>query len=457
MPGRKEEGLKSRGRNLLIAAMLCILAAVMSCTVFGQDISYETETESETARYTLDKVVILSRHNIRSPLSDKGSVLDELTPHEWFAWTSKPAELSLRGGLLETEMGQYFRLWLEKEGLFPENYIPEDGAVRFYANGLQRTQATARYFAAGLLPAANVTVERKGAFGEMDDTFLPNLGFLNEEYEKDVLDELYERGGGEGLPAFRASMDDAFQLLVDVLDMKDSKGWQSGKYGNFLEDETAFLLEVGEEPKMKGPLSTAVSLADALVLQYYEEPDARKAAFGHELSEDDWKTIGSVLGMNLKIRFGSEALALNEAHLMLEELYRELHTEGRKLTFLCGHDSTLASVLTALGVQDYTLPQAIEPTTPIGVKLVFERWADAGGDAYYKICMVYQSVEQLHTIQPLTLKTPPMIVPISFRDAGQNEDGMIAEADLMELFEDRIAAYYALEQQDQEEQTELAA
>ena len=142
---------------------------------------------------------------------------------------------------------------------------------------------------------------------------------------------------------------------------------------------------------------------------------------------------------------------------MLEELYRELHTEGRKLTFLCGHDSTLASVLTALGVQDYTLPQAIEPTTPIGVKLVFERWADAGGDAYYKICMVYQSVEQLHTIQPLTLKTPPMIVPISFRDAGQNEDGMIAEADLMELFEDRIAAYYALEQQDQEEQTELAA
>ena len=43
-------------------------------------------------------------------------------------------------------MGQYFRLWLENEGLFPENYIPRDGAVRFYANGLQRTQATAHYF-----------------------------------------------------------------------------------------------------------------------------------------------------------------------------------------------------------------------------------------------------------------------------------------------------------------------
>ena len=57
-------------------------------------------------------------------------------------------------------MGQYFRLWLENEGLFPENYIPRDGAVRFYANGLQRTQATAHYFSAGLLPVAVVPVER---------------------------------------------------------------------------------------------------------------------------------------------------------------------------------------------------------------------------------------------------------------------------------------------------------
>ena len=54
-------------------------------------------------------------------------------------------------------MGQYFRLWLEKEGLFPENYIPRDGAVRFYANGLQRTQATAHYFSAGLLRMWSIT------------------------------------------------------------------------------------------------------------------------------------------------------------------------------------------------------------------------------------------------------------------------------------------------------------
>ena len=87
--------------------------------------------------YQLKQVVVLSRHNIRSPLSEKGSLFGDITPHEWFEWTSKTGELSLRGAMLETTMGQYFRLWLEKEGLFPENYIPKDGAVRFYANSLQ--------------------------------------------------------------------------------------------------------------------------------------------------------------------------------------------------------------------------------------------------------------------------------------------------------------------------------
>ena len=80
--------------------------------------------------YTLQQVVVMSRHNIRAPLSGKGSVLDTLTPHEWFAWSSDPSGLSLRGGNAEVSMGQYFRKWLEKEGLFEKKYQPRDGEVR---------------------------------------------------------------------------------------------------------------------------------------------------------------------------------------------------------------------------------------------------------------------------------------------------------------------------------------
>ncbi|MBR2781489.1 MAG: hypothetical protein IKD81_08790, partial [Eubacteriaceae bacterium] len=53
--------------------------------------------------YTLTRTVILSRHNIRSPLSGSGSAVGSLTPHKWFEWSSDAGELSLRGAALETE------------------------------------------------------------------------------------------------------------------------------------------------------------------------------------------------------------------------------------------------------------------------------------------------------------------------------------------------------------------
>ena len=92
-----------------LCLLLCAIMILMAGTAF-------TESAEQPA-YTLDRMVVLSRHNIRSPLSATGSLLDRLTPHQWFEWTSNTSELSLRGAMLETTMGQYFRLWLEKEGL----------------------------------------------------------------------------------------------------------------------------------------------------------------------------------------------------------------------------------------------------------------------------------------------------------------------------------------------------
>jgi hypothetical protein len=60
--------------------------------------------------------------------------------------------------------------------------------------------------------------------------------------------------------------------------------------------------------------------------------------------------------------------------------------------------------------------------------------------------LVYQSVEQLRSLQPLSLEVPPMIVPIYFDGIETNEDGMIAEKDLMGLFEAKIGLFDELEE-----------
>ena len=404
-------------------------------------------TEAPAPGYTLDRVVVLSRHNIRSPLSGSGSALEELTPHPWFAWTSNASELSLRGGHLETMMGQYFRLWLEQEGLFPENYRPEEGEVRIYANAKQRTIATARYFSAGLLPVGDVDIETHTAYDEMDPTFEPALHFLTAEYAEDIRSQVAELGGTEGMKGIQAALRPSIELLMDTADVNESEVYQSGKFGDLLEDETSLVLELGHEPAMNGPIKTATSLADALTLQYYEESDEEKAAFGHQLTREDWVQIHSIVDTYTEMLFTQPLVCVNVAHPLLQELRYELGAEHRKFSFLCGHDSNVASVLASLGAEEYSLPETVEPKTPIGVKLMFERWVSGDGAAFYAVNLVYQTTDQLRERTPLSLQEAPKKVPVRFKGVETNEDGLIAEANLLALLDGAIDAYDALAEQ----------
>ena len=412
---------------------------------------------AQAAGYQLDRMVVLSRHNIRSPLSGGGSLLGDITPHSWFAWTSKPSELSQRGAVLETLMGQYFRLRLEQAGLFPENYQPEAGAVRFYANAKQRTLATARYFSAGLLPVAQVNIESHAPYDTMDPTFEPKLHFVTEEYARDVMAQVAEKGGVAGLNGILAGLQDAIALMMDTADIEKSEAYQSGKYGDLLNGETVLSLVEGKEPGMTGPIKSATSVADAMILQYYEEADARRAAFGHDLTEADWQKIHSIVDTYSDMLFCAPLVSVNVAHPLLQEIRAELTAPGRQFSFLCGHDSNVASVLAALNVEDYLLSQTVEQHTPIGVKLVFERWLNAENAAFYKVSLVYQSTEQLRGMEPLSLENPPVEAPVRFQGVPTTPEGLIAEEDLLALLDGAIDAYDALVEEYQAEAQEPAA
>ena len=192
---------------------------------------------------------------------------------------------------------------------------------------------------------------------------------------------------------------------------------------------------------MVGALRRGTSVADALILQYYEEPDALKAAFGHALSDEDWRLIHSIADTYSEALFGAPILAVNLANPLLREIRSELTAEGRRFSYLCGHDSNLCSVLASLGVEEYLLPDAVEQRTPVGSKVVFERWLDKDGEAWYMVSLIYQNTRQLRQMEQLTLENPPSVYPLRFKGVNQTDLGMISEADLLKLFDDAIAAY----------------
>lgn len=426
--------MKKCGLGILVAILLGSLSA-------------EAQIERSTdfhSRYTLKEAVVLSRHNIRSPLSGPESALGRITPHEWFHWSSGKSELSLRGGVLETEMGQFFRKWLVSEGLMNENHLPAEGTMRFYANSMQRTIATAQYFSSGMLPVANVKIEHHYDLNTMDPVFTPQLTVVSEDYCARARQQIADIFGNGSLKGVGVKMADNYALLEKVLDVEQSTAWQAGEFTGFKTNDTEIILELNKEPGMGGSLKTACSASDALVLQYYEEPDEQKAAFNHDLTRGDWEKISAVKDYYGDILFTAPLVAVNVAHPLLQTILNELRTEGRQFTFLCGHDSNLGSVLAALGLTEYKLPEAIESKTPIGSKLVFEKWLGADGKEYVAMNLVYQSVNQLRQKPLLMLENRPMVFPISLEGLMANRDGLYLLSDLEARFEECIAAYYQL-------------
>ena len=392
-------------------------------------------------KYKLKEVVILSRHNIRSPLSTNGSALSKMTPHKWTNWSSASSELTLRGGVLETEMGQFFRKWTVNEGLFTENYVPTVDEVNVYANSMQRCIATAQYFSGGFMPVAGLRVNHRYVPSKMDPIFFPRLTKSTEAFRAEAMKQIEAMGGKEGLVGINKSLKDSYDIISKVLDLKQSDYYKKGEVKDFVNNDTRITLELNQEPGMKASLKNANSASDAFILQYYEEPDELKAAFGHKITRDDWTKIAKIKDVYGDVLFTAPIVAVNVAHPLLQYMYDELNAEGRKFTFLCGHDSNIASVDAALGVEEYSLPNSIEKKTPIGSKLVFEKWVDASGKAYVGINIVYQSTDQLKKMSLLDLQNAPQIYALKLKGLQQNADGLYTFDDVNNRFLQAIRAY----------------
>ena len=386
--------------------------------------------------YTLKQAVVLSRHNIRSPLSGAGSFLDTMTPNDWFEWSSEASQLSVKGGVLETAMGEYFRTWLESEGLFEPNYQPVDGTVRIYANAKQRTIATARFFESGLLPVAESQIEYHSEYDTMDPVFNPALTFMSDEYADACEEEIHNMYDAE-----LADLSDNYDLLSEVIEVNESDAYKDGSFTDFATDDSIFSLVEGNEPAVNGSLKTACQISDALVLQYYEEQDPIKAAFGHELSDEDWEDIAEIKDVYGDVLFSVPGISVNVAHPLLEEMEKELMSENREFSFLCGHDSNILSVLSALDAEDYYLPDAIEKKTPIGSKLVVCRWADSSGEEFISLDLVYQKTEQLRNLSLLGSENPPGIYTIRLKGLTAKKNGLYKAEDVLERFRQAIGAY----------------
>ena len=97
--------------------------------------------------------------------------------------------------------------------------------------------------------------------------------------------------------------------------------------------------------------------------------------------------------------------------------------------------------------EDYQLPYTLEKKTPIGVKLVFEKWEDKDGNEFAAVELMYQSTEQLRAATMLDLDTPPVIYSLSFEGLEKNSDGLYAYEDIIGRIDKALDDYDNLEKE----------
>lgn len=76
--------------------------------------------------YQLQQVLIMSRHNLRAPLANNGSVLEQSTAKAWPQWDVPGGQLTTKGGVLEVYMEHYMREWLAQQKLVTSGECPPE-------------------------------------------------------------------------------------------------------------------------------------------------------------------------------------------------------------------------------------------------------------------------------------------------------------------------------------------
>ncbi|XP_013176342.1 PREDICTED: glucose-1-phosphatase-like [Papilio xuthus] len=360
----------------------------------------------------LKQVLILSRHNIRTPLTAR---LENTTPYKWPQWKNEVGHLTEKGALLESYMAEYFAEWLKETGLLQPG-CPADDEVFVYANTKQRTRESARAFVRGAFGNCSISAYSIPS-EDMDPVFNPILRDTSETTKQKITSEMTQK-----LKELR--LDAAYKQLNDIIDLKSSDICRSDYFCDFLQGKNEIVYVIGREPNIVGPLATSNNVMDSFIMSYYEGMAEEDVAWGKIVKPEQWALLSKIIRENQNVRFNSTALAKDVAKPLLQYIKSVFeHDPPRKVTVLFGHDSNLNSVMSALGFKYYELPHQYEATPP-GGKIVFQKWRDGDTNRdLLKLDYVYQSTDHIRNASRLSLGSPPLWARLELTDCSADSDG----------------------------------
>jgi 4-phytase/acid phosphatase len=154
-------------------------------------------SEAGAAEYTLERVVLVSRHGVRAPNNVKDPSLADVASRPWPTWiVNAPADLTPRGEELASRMGEYYRLHFAARGVLRLNGCPAENQIHVRADVDQRTRRTGDALLAGAFPACGLRALYRMPKDQPDPLFHPLRGACRiEKRDQPGLVKRIEQGG----------------------------------------------------------------------------------------------------------------------------------------------------------------------------------------------------------------------------------------------------------------------
>lgn len=402
---------------------------VMSC-VFRDSTG---RVSAQPARNQLERVVILTRHGVRSAMATPEE-LGRYTALPWPHFSAPPGNLTARGATLLTMLGGWYRERYLAEGLLSSG----DCSIYFWANHTQRTVATAEALARGLGPGCELSVHQSQL--DPDPLFDAPLTPLARPDTPRALAAVSRRVGGN-LAAWdarwRPDLERFQALLLQCTRIPCSMAERSRAQRRLGDTPIALGVDDTGHLQLSSPALAVGGLAESLIMAYADG-----------LQFPGWKgidakSIGDALtvhGAAIDLRTRTHEVGRQSstylAMRLLATLQRGTKTPavadpiggGEKIIVLSGHDGTLTMLAGLLGLKWHLPGYAAGEAAPGGA-LLFELWKRVSdGQRYVRIYYAAQTLDQMRFLIPLSRERPPSSVAVPVPGCGDAIQGCRLDA-----------------------------
>lgn len=422
--------------------VVCVTALLWLCQLVPGSFALAKQAGVQTPSSALVKLVILSRHGVRSPIPNQQE-LAEWTSAPWPAWNCdvgsatkvcEPGQLTPRGGILSEQMGNYYRTYLAE--LLPASQCATANDVFFWADLTQRTKDTALGLLRGFSPSCDTAsylhtsrkLQPDRIFHPVSSTGPCALNAARAEQE------ILVRAGGS-LSRVAASLVGELEtaqevlqccqlVLCEVTEKACRRAPAPAEFCKLTDRLPSCLVRHPEsgpptQVLLGGALRSASTFAELLLLEYGNGFPEEQVGWGR-IRRDHMTGLFRLHTTAFDLEQRTPYIARRQGSMLLKKILLALENKtddmpgtapvDAKFVAYVGHDTNISNVASMVGLSWEQTGYQKNQTPPAGA-LIFELRRIATGADHVSVFYVAQTLEDMRNLSGMSPQRTAVPIP----------------------------------------------